>query len=97
MIFVKLLEQNCALFNKSKTPYEKLEKEQAARNISDVWLKIYGEELTYKKVMKKFYNMKDSIKYKLKMNDHAIHLLKDWEKRLIDLFKKFAYLEGNNG
>lgn len=82
MVFVKLLEQNRAILIKPKTSLEKFEKQQAAQNVADVWLKLYAETLTPKQVLKMYHNMKDSIKYILREN---AFLPECWEKRLAKL------------
>lgn len=92
MTFVKLLVQNDILLSKSNSPLIKQRKEVAAKNISDMWLRFYAEVMTPKQVTKKFHNMKDSLKYKLRMNGNDVTALKEWEKRLADLFNDVAHL-----
>lgn len=88
LMFVRLLEQNRGIFSKTRVSFPHSGKEQAAKNISDMWLKVYAENITPKQVMKKFQNMKASLKYKLKMNGNISSLLNIWERRLVNLFEE---------
>lgn len=96
MAFVKLLEQNRGLFSKCNSTVNRYEKEKAAKNISDMWRRLYGEEMAPKKVIKKFHNMKNSIKQKLRRNGQNYSCLEDWERILNNLSTQFADAEKTN-
>lgn len=88
--FIEALSTHKVLFDKSQLPLIRKKKENSLIEMQESYQTIYGKSINVKQLKKKIQNMKNELKKKtdMKATGNKKIVLKDWEKKLLDIIDK---------